>query len=211
MKSPGDRSDGGRFAMSRHAAAAILAGGRSRRMGTDKALLLLDGTPLIGHVIARLRPLIPEIVIVGDPAGVFGRFGIRVIPDPRPDEGPLAGIRTALVNTAAPRVFCCACDMPFLEFALVGRLLALAEPGVAAVVPRMRGEQEPLCAVYTREALPAIEAELATGGRRILDALAKMPTLYVDEEDLRSCDSELRSFVNVNTPEDLARIRESCR
>lgn len=194
-----------------NAAAAILAGGRSRRMGTDKALLLLDGTPLIGHVIARLRPLIPEIMIVGDNAGAYRQFGIPAISDPSPDQGPLAGIRTALVNTAALRVFCCACDMPFLESALVGRLLELAEPGVAAVVPRVRREQEPLCAVYTRDALPAIAAELAAGGRRILNALARMPTRYVEEEELRSFDPELRSFVNVNTPEDLARVRESCR
>jgi len=197
--------------MSRHAAAAILAGGRSRRMGTDKALLTLEGTPLVGHVIARLRPLVSEILIVGDNAGAYRQFGIPVISDPSPDQGPLAGIRTALMNTAAPLVFCCACDMPFLETALVGRLLELAERGVAAVVPRVRGEREPLCAVYTRKALPAIEAVLATGGRRILDALARMPTHYVEEEDLRVFDPELQSFVNVNTPEDLARIRESCR
>lgn len=194
-----------------NAAAAILAGGRSRRMGTDKALLPLDGRPLVWHVIARLRPLVSEIVIVGDNAGAYRRFGIPVIPDPRPDEGPLAGIRTALMNTDAPLVFCCACDMPFLETALVGRLLELAEQGVAAVVPRVRGKPEPLCAVYAREALPAIEAELATGGRRIKDALARMPTRYVEEEDLRVFDPELRSFVNVNTLEDLARVRESSR
>jgi len=197
--------------MSRHAAAAILAGGRSRRMGTDKALLLLDGTPLIEHVIARLRPLIPEILIVGDPAGAYGCFGVPVISDPSPDQGPLAGIRTALMNTDAPLVFCCACDMPFLETALVGHLLALAERGAAAVVPRVRGEREPLCAVYTREALPAIEAELATGGHRILDVFLRMPMHYVEEDELRHYDQALRSFVNVNTPDDLARVRRSAR
>jgi len=197
--------------MSRHAVAAILAGGRSRRMGTDKALLLLDGTPLIGHVIARLRPLIAEIVIVGDSAGAFGRFGIPVIPDPRPDEGPLAGIRTALMHTDAPLVFCCACDMPFLETALVGRLLELAEQGVAAVVPWMRGEPEPLCAVYAKEALPLIEDVLASGRRSIRDVLDKMPIRFVEEDDLRHYDPELSSFVNINTPDDLARVRRSAR
>jgi len=197
--------------MSRHAAAAILAGGRSRRMGTDKALLLLDGTPLIEHVIARLRPLIPEILIVGDPAGAYGCFGVPVISDPSPDQGPLAGIRTALMNTDAPLVFCCACDMPFLETALVGHLLALAERGAAAVVPWVRGEPEPLCAVYAREALPVIEDVLASGRRSIRDILDKMPMRYIEEDDLRHYDPELRSFVNVNTPDDLARVRRSAR
>lgn len=197
--------------MNRRAAAAILAGGRSRRMGTDKALLPLDGTTLIGHVIARLRPVVPKIVIVGGNAGAYRRFAIPVIPDPRPDEGPLAGILTALMNVDASLVFCCACDMPFLETALVGRLLDLAEPGVAAVVPRILGEPEPLCAVYTRAALAAIKTEFAAGERRIKNALTAMPVRYVGEEDLRIFDPGLRSFVNVNTPEDLARIRESCR
>jgi len=180
-------------------------------MGTDKALQQLDGTPLIGHVIARLRPLISEILIVGDRAGSYRGFGIPVISDPSPDQGPLAGIRTALMNTHAPLVFCCACDMPFLETALVGRLLELAEEGVAAVVPRVRGEPEPLCAVYARAALPSIEAELAIGGRRIRNALSRMRTRYVEEDDLRIVDPELRSFVNVNTPADLARVRGSSR
>lgn len=180
-------------------------------MGTDKALLLLDGTPLIAHVIARLRPLASEIMIVGDQAGAYRQFGIPVIPDPRPDQGPLAGIRTALLNTTAPRVFCCACDMPFLETALVSRLLELAVGGVSAVVPRVHGESEPLCAVYTREALPAIEAKLTAGEHRIRNALEGMPTRYVEEDDLRCFDPELRSFVNVNTPEDFARILESSR
>ena len=191
--------------------AAILAGGRSRRMGTDKALLLFDGTPLIGHVIDRLRDVIPKIVIVGDNAGGYRRFGLPIFPDPRPDEGPLGGIRTALVSIDTPLIFCCACDMPFLETALVGRLLELAEQGVAAVVPRLHDEPEPLCAVYAREALPAIETELAAGGRRIRNALARIPTRYVEEKELRNFDPELRSFVNVNTPGDLARIRESSR
>lgn len=197
--------------MNRHAAAAILAGGHSRRMGTDKALLQFDGTPLIGHVIARLRTVVPKIVIVGGNAGAYRRFGIPVLPDPRPDEGPLAGIKTALMNAEAPLVFCCACDMPFLETALVVHLLELAVQGVAAVVPRLHGEPEPLCAVYTREALTAIETEIAAGGRRIKNALTGMPTRYVEEDDLRFFDQELRSFVNVNTPEDFARILESRR
>lgn len=180
-------------------------------MGTDKALLLLDGTPLIRHVIAGLRPLIAEIMIVGDPAGAFGGFGIPVIPDQRPDEGPLAGIRTALMHTDASLVFCCACDMPFLATALVRRLLELAEQDVSAVVPRVRGEPEPLCAVYPREALPVIEDVLASGRRSIRDVLDKLPTRYVETDDLRRYDPELRSFVNVNTPDDLARIREIAR
>jgi molybdenum cofactor guanylyltransferase len=191
--------------MIQRAAAAILAGGRSRRMGADKALLPLDGEPLLGHVIARLRPLVSEILIIGDNAGAYRRFGIPVVPDPRPDQGPLAAIRTALLSTAAPAVFCCACDMPFLEAALVDHLLGLVAPGVAAVVPRVRGEPEPLCAVYTPAALPGIDAETAGGGRQIRGALARVSTRYVDESELRACDPELRSFVNLNTPEDLAR------
>jgi hypothetical protein len=85
--------------MNPQAAAAILAGGRSRRMGVDKALLPLGGTPLIGHVLARLRPLFQEIMIVGDPTGSYRRFGVPVVPDPRPAEGPLTGRQYVITGT----------------------------------------------------------------------------------------------------------------
>jgi molybdopterin-guanine dinucleotide biosynthesis protein A len=176
-------------------------------MGADKALLLLDGSPLIAHVLARLSPLFREIMIVGDSNGAYGRFGVPVVPDPRPDEGPLAAIRTALESTAAPVIFCCACDMPFIEPPLVERLIAIAGDGAPVVVPRLRGEPEPLCAVYGRTLLPTIEEVLASGKRSIRDVLDRAATRYVEEEELRRCDPELRSFINVNTPQDLDRAR----
>lgn len=177
-------------------------------MGADKALLLLDGTPLIAHVLARLRPLFREIMIVGDPNGAYGRFGVPVVPDPRPDEGPLAAIRTALQTTTAPVVFCCACDMPFIEQALVERLVEIALDGAPAVVPHLRGEPEPLCAIYGRKVLSTIEEILASGKRSIRDVLDRVATRYVREEELRRHDPKLMSFINLNTPDDFA---QACR
>jgi len=158
--------------MRRRAAAAILAGGQSRRMGADKALVLLDGRSLLARVIELLRPLFTEIAIIGGDAAAYRQFGLPVFPDHHPGAGALGGICTALLSAEAPLVFCCGCDMPFLKPAIVEHLLELARGDFEAVVPQVRGESEPLCAVYSRGALEVIEEEIAAGHRRIKDALA---------------------------------------
>jgi len=193
--------------MRRRAAAAILAGGQSRRMGADKALVLLDGRSLLARVIELLRPLFTEIAIIGGDAAAYRQFGLPVFPDHHPGAGALGGICTALLSAEAPLVFCCGCDMPFLKPAIVEHLLELARGDFEAVVPQVRGESEPLCAVYSRGALEVIEEEIAAGHRRIKDALARLRVRYVEEEELRAQDPGLHSFVNINTPEELEKAR----
>lgn len=200
----------------------ILAGGRSTRMGADKAWLELAGVPLIEHVTARLLPLAREIVFsAADPApfdDLIGRLPVpaKVARDLYPGAGPLAGLHAGLQAAASDVVFAVATDMPFVSRRLV-QVMAVACGHADAVVPRVQvpgfatPQPEPLHALYRKSCLPAIEAALESGRRRTIAFLADVEVCYLDEDVVRQVDPQLRSFRNVNTPEDWARAEEELR
>src|SRR5512143_2225483 len=130
--------------------AIILAGGQSRRMGRDKALIDYQGRPIIARVIDTLRVLSDDILVVSNRSDLYGSFGARVVPDYEPPCGPLGGIAAGLQAAVHPLAVVVACDMPFLNVTLLRRLIELAEE-YDAVVPQMGDEFEPLHAVYRRE------------------------------------------------------------
>lgn len=180
---------------------AILAGGLSRRMGTDKAWTLLNGRPLIAHVIDRMRSLQAArmIVITHDPRRCLP-LGVEACRDLIPGHGPLGGLHTALVTLQTEHVALVGCDMPYASAAIFDRLLAeqrRAAVPYAAVVPCFEGQPQPLHALYHRSALPAAAERLAKGQRRMLDLIAALRARLVDEPDGRA-------FVNLNTPDALA-------
>ncbi|MBN8638418.1 MAG: molybdenum cofactor guanylyltransferase, partial [Anaerolineae bacterium] len=126
---------------------AILAGGQSRRMGTDKSFVRLNEKPLLQHVIERVSALqLPLVLIANDPAK-YADFGLPVITDVLPNAGSLGGIYTAVQHGDAEYTLCVACDMPFLNPALLRYLLDQAT-GVDAVVPFVDGTAHALHAVY---------------------------------------------------------------
>ena len=128
--------------------AAIMAGGKSRRMGQDKAWIGLEGRPIIARVIDVLREVADEVLIVAnDPR--FAELGLPVVPDRFPEGGALGGIATGLGAATHDRVLVAACDMPFLR-ADIWRLLVQRSDGADAVVPRVGGEYETLHALYTK-------------------------------------------------------------
>lgn len=190
-------------------AAAILAGGRSERLGIDKALLEIGGQALLDRIMKRLEEIFARILIVvqdghHDLEAAYGSRA-RIVADLIPGKGPLGGIYTALEYSPAPHVFIMACDMPYPSLELVRRLLGQA-PGKEAVVPR-RGEYiEPLFAVYARSAREKIRARLDEDQLKIHDLLDDLDVSYMDEDEICGCDPEFRSFFNINTPEDLGRI-----
>jgi len=183
----------------------ILAGGESRRMGRTKALLPFGDATLIETAVARLREVCFEILIVTNTPDLYRSLGVRTVPDALPGPRSLAGIYTGVLHTGGP-AFVCGCDMPFLNPALIRYLGALAE-GMDVVIPRHGGEYEPLHAVYTPACLEPLRRCAARGDRNT-GFLAEVRTRIVDAEDLRRFDPELRSFVNVNTPEEYARLQE---
>lgn len=178
----------------------ILAGGRSRRMGHDKATLPAGDGTLIEHLARRLAPVVDEIIIAG--GSVDPPFeGARVVPDHQPGLGPLAGMLAGFAAAKQRHVWVVACDLPDVEPALGGLLLSLAAD-YEAVVPRPVQEPEGVCALYVRDLAPHIEALLESGKRSIKSLLDRSTVRYVASDELRAVDPQLRSFRNINTPAD---------
>jgi molybdopterin-guanine dinucleotide biosynthesis protein A len=181
---------------------AILAGGRSRRMGSNKALLPFGGRRLIEHVLDVLRPLFPEVLIASNEIAPYAELGVPVHADPLPGKGPLGGIYTALASSSHPRTFCLACDMPLVNPAVVAHLCRLA-PDFDVVVPHSAKGYEPLHAVYSQSCLPHLEAMLREDRLRVDELFGAVRVCRVEIEDLRPLDPLLVSFLNLNTPEEL--------
>ena len=173
-------------------------GGRSSRMGRDKARLPFRGGSLAGFVARTAAEAAGSVVLIGDPAE-YSEFSLPVIPDLYPGEGPLGGILTALHHTNSEWNLVTACDMPGLSAtALVQILEAAEQSGADALVPvGPSGIPEPLCAVYHRQSLAGLEAAFAGGERKVTAALARVRTKMLPI-------GELAVFQNVNTPEDWA-------
>jgi molybdopterin-guanine dinucleotide biosynthesis protein A len=170
-------------------------------MGRDKAKLPVNGATLLGHLVSRLAPAVDEVLVAG---GARQRIpGVRWIPDSRPGAGPLAGMASGLKAAAAPAAWVVACDLPDVEPAL-GRLLFDAVDAFDAAVPRPLDRAEVTCAVYRRELAPRIDALLRDGERSLLALLDRSRVRYLGADEVRTVDPGLRSFRNLNTPDDYA-------
>ena len=175
----------------------VLAGGRSSRMGTNKALLRLGGRTLVEIAAGKVRQATGSVTIVGQPE-IYGRLGFPVIPDQRSGAGPLAGIESALRHSRAEWNLVVACDMPGLAVETLQRICGegLRDPAAGCILPQNAdGMAEPLCALYHKRLLAAISAALDAGIRKITAALAGQAV-----HSLRMTgDGE---FQNINTPEE---------
>ena len=192
--------------------AAVLAGGRSLRMGIDKALLAVDGEPLVVRVVGVVRTVCTHtFVITNRPetlTGVGLPSDVVILADEVAYQGPLGGLATAMAAAEDEWVLAVAADMPHLEPAVIRALWDVRE-GVDMVLPVGEKGPEPLLALYRVEAcLPAARAALATGRRRIVALSATLRVAELPLEALRAVDPDLRSLLNVNTPEDLAEARD---
>lgn len=175
------------------AAGYVLAGGASRRMGRDKALLEAEGLPLLAKVSGIVRAAAGRCVAVA-PAGRYVDVGVEVLADRWPGEGPLGGILTALESSDAEWNLIVAVDMPFIDATFLESLLREARKGGETVVPMHEdGGMEPLCGVYHSGAAGALRRFFDGGGRRVKDALRQIPVRTVPAPD--------RILASVNTPE----------
>jgi molybdopterin-guanine dinucleotide biosynthesis protein A len=186
---------------------AIQAGGRSGRMSRDKALVPLAGRWLITHVLERAAPLGDEVLVTTNSPGDYAFLGgVRLVPDEQPGAGALAGLRTALRAARCETVLVLACDLPFVCVPLLEHMLCLAS-AADAVIPRWRGELEPLHAIYRRACLPSIDRALAEGRRRMISFLPDIRATILEEDQVAAFDPHGLTFFNINTPADL-RIAE---
>jgi len=183
------------------AAAYVLAGGRSSRMGTDKAFLELAGKPLIVSAVKLAREAVGDVKIVGDPRK-FAAFG-PVIEDVYRDRGPLGGIHAALTNSAAEWNLILAVDLPFVPAQFLKYLLARAESsGATVTVPSVGGYFQPLCAVYRKPFLSVADRGLSQGTNKIDQLFREVTLCTVSEVDMIASGFDSLIFRNLNTPEE---------
>ncbi len=185
----------------------IRAGGKSRRMGRDKSQLVLGGEMLIARAVRTLHALSDDVLVVTNSQAGYPILDARFIFDLIPNGGALAGIHAGLVASHNDQAFVVACDMPFLNLALLRHMASLA-PGYDAVVPHWHDELEPLHAIYSRACAPVIESLLAAGVRRIVDLYPLVKTYMLEAAEILTFDPDGLSFFNVNSPEDWAHAQE---
>lgn len=181
-------------------AGIVLAGGRSSRLGRDKAEEMLGGKTLLQRAIDALSPLCVEVIIVGRKGVPSDRTGVRRVEDIVPDMGPLGGIYTGLSVTRQDQNLVVACDMPFLKPDLL-RSLAEGEIEADAVVPVVDGQAQPLCARYALRCLHAVDSLIRAGHYSVMKLFPLVRTAFVELDDPQP-------FLDIDTEDDLHRARK---
>ncbi len=184
--------------------AVILIGGDSRRMGQDKASLVLGERSLLQHVTSIVQPLFGEVIIsVRQPRA---EIAFPQVCDDPAHRGPLAGLVAGLQSAKTPWVFVLACDMPFIEQAVIERLGRFRD-GYQAVVPMVQGYPQPLVAFYAVSCADSVLECLNGDGKHSLrELLDKLQVRYVSEGELLIAGLQSRSFVDLDTPEEAAMV-----
>jgi molybdenum cofactor guanylyltransferase len=184
----------------------VLAGGKSTRMGRDKAGLSLGGRTLLETALEAARAAAGEVFILGSPE-LYDGYG-PVIPDVFPGCGPLGGIHAALARTKTEFNLIIGVDTPFLSPGLLGYIVDRAlEARVSVTAPEIAGYPQPLCAVYSRDFLTVAEQALKAGKYKIVPLFPRERTLLIAEAELKRFAFTAEMFENLNTPEDLERAR----
>ena len=186
----------------------VLAGGKSRRLGADKALLSFDGVLLLQTVVQRVAEVCPRVIVAVDRPGRYRQLGLDAtfVADASPGLGPLAGLQAGLRACAAAHALVVACDLPFLNVELLRHMAGLPR-AYQALVPRSGGRDHPLHAVYARSCLAEVDALLAAGGGSMGQLLDRLEVQRLDEGDLQRFDPDGLSLLNLNEEPDLERAR----
>tara|TARA_B100000315_G_C14389448_1_gene501223 strand:- start:1 stop:609 length:609 start_codon:yes stop_codon:yes gene_type:complete len=179
----------------------ILSGGKSSRMGEDKAFKLFSGRPLIEIVIEKMSSLFEDLLIVTNSPHLYKEYSIRTVSDVVKDCGPLGGIYTGLLSSPKNNNFIVACDMPFLNENLV-KFMAKQHEEYDVIIPQFKGLFEPLCAVYSKNCIKPIEKALSNRNFKMIDFLGDVKVRVINEKEISDFDKEALSFININTPLD---------
>jgi molybdopterin-guanine dinucleotide biosynthesis protein A len=188
----------------------ILAGGKSLRLGQNKALQVIDGKSLIQWVVDRLAIISTEIIIAtahGEEIPCSSAVRIKTVADIYPGKGPLVGIYSGLIASFNPRAIVVGCDTPFLSVGLLEYMTQIS-PTFDVVVPRIKKKVEPLCAVYSKSCLAPIQELLEQDELGIRKLFSMVKVKYVEEDEIASLDPEHLSFFNINSQDDLDRARK---
>jgi molybdopterin-guanine dinucleotide biosynthesis protein A len=203
----------------------INAGGKSSRMGTDKALVEIGGRTMIEQIVDQTRGLGADTVVVTNTPERYAFLGLPTVADLLPDKGALGGLYTAVHAATQPYAVVLACDMPFVNRPLLEHMMSLAAE-VDAVIPRLTpapphppaggapagagegAEAEPFRAVYAKACLDPIRRALEAGKMRIISFFPEVRLRWIEEDEIRKFDPELMTFMNCNTVEELDVVRQ---
>jgi molybdopterin-guanine dinucleotide biosynthesis protein A len=188
-------------------AGVIQAGGRSTRMGGEpKALMELGGKRIIERIVDVLGAVLPDLLIVTNTPDLYAFLGLPMVPDVFPDHGSLGGIYSGLKAAKGDAAFTVACDMPFLK-AEVARLVVSRAGEADVVIPRVGGQYETLHALYAKACLPHMEAALRAKRFKVIGFFPQVKVLEIPEAEVARLADPGVCFMNVNTPDELARAR----
>jgi molybdenum cofactor guanylyltransferase len=180
----------------------ILLGGKSSRYGSNKALVKIDGVRMIDRVAGVMKSIFHRVVLLTNTPEEYAYLRMPMVEDLVKGFGPMGGIYTGLATLSDEIGFFVACDMPFLSESLIRHMVDVTGD-FDAVVPRMDWMLEPLHALYSKKCLPIIQEAIGQNEHQILKCFAKLRVRYVDEEELRLWNPDLKSFFNINKPQDL--------
>src|SRR4030042_1537965 len=184
----------------------VLAGGRSLRLGRDKALEQIGGQCLIDRVIDRLRPLGDEIIVVTSSGNRLPGIGVKQVQDSYSGKGALIGIYSGLREATSQYNVVVGCDMPFLNIDLLSYIKGVAD-GFDIAIPRLGDQVEPLHAVYSMDCLAQMEQRLKQGRFTVSELLGSVKVRYVEGEEIDRFDPQHLSFFNIYYESDLERAR----
>jgi FdhD protein len=187
--------------------AVILAGGKSSRMKSNKALLPFSGELFIERIHRQMTALFSEVILVTNTPEFYRFLPCRMVSDEFPGLGSLAGIHAGLKHSKTEHIFVVACDMPYLNSELMRQMISKAQES-DVVIPESDGGFEPLHAVYSKNCLPAMEEALKDGKSKIVDCLDWSKVTVLTKDEIAAVDPEFHSFRNINTPEEYFRFRE---
>ena len=184
----------------------ILSGGKSIRMGENKAFIEIDGVPIIRRILNLFKEIFQEIIIVTNQKELFSNFESNIYNDLLPNKGALGGLYTGLFFSNFSYSFCVACDMPFINKSLVQYLIKNIED-YDVIVPLAKDGLQPLHAIYSKNCLDPIKKSIEKGKYKIMDFYSLVKVKIIKEEDFCFLDPLRESFINVNTPEELFTIK----
>lgn len=179
----------------------ILAGGKSSRMGEDKAFTLFSGRPLIEVLIDKLSRIFNNLMIITNKPDLYKKYGIEIHTDLLKDHGSLGGIYTGLFYSKTNYNFICACDMPFLNENLIKFMLKKTE-SYDVLIPQYNARLEPLSAIYSKNCIAPIKEQLSKNNLKVTDFFSSCKVKTITENEIVAFDAIGKCFVNINTRED---------
>lgn len=185
----------------------ILSGGKSLRMGKNKAFIEIEGLPMIERILNLFKKIFNEILVITNDKNQFVHLdNVKIFNDLIPYKGALGGLYTGLFYSSYEYSFCVGCDMPFLNESLIKFLIKKIN-GEDIIVPKTEKGLEPLHAIYSKRCLSIIKSMIDSGKSRIIDIYPLLKIKIIEEREFIDLDPGKKSFLNINTPEELEQIK----